>query len=396
MDSKNTHDNSAGPSDGIDGKHRILMFFPGKIESLPPLLTSSVAMKIHGAEVRVVAFSSSDSTLQYLKNQNIEVILVRNEHPCSLVQKAFMWLESFWVLYKQKRSFKPTCLWFHLGHVFIIQAFIPFLKTGVSIAVQVHELVSYSRFLFMLANRLIRKAEIVILSEKNRAFIIKEFSRSRARFIIIPNRPLEDAIPAEGSKSATRQIFQSHGGSDQCREFLIYQGIFTDDRCLVEIVSAFHSFQRDDVGLILMGGTLESGFVNNLRKICHSDKRVVIIGHIPPPDHLSITKGCYAGIALYAPTRLNQIYCAPNKIYEFAACGIGMILPDFPGMAEIAYKHHIAVLCNPLDPGSILQAMETILSCEIDKSKTSDFLKSDIDPKIAYHEVYKFLDSVVE
>lgn len=372
------------------------MFFPGRIENLPPLITSAVALVNNRVDVRICAFSSSDSTAGYLKSKNVQVVLIRDKHPGTFFRKCVMWVESFWKLYKEKRKFQPDCLWLHLGHVCAIQAFAPFIRRGVLIVVHLHELVTYNKLLFMLTNYLTRKADIAILPERNRAYIIKEFSRSKCRFFTIPNRPLAELITIDQSKNKAQQFFRLHGGSDNCNRFLIYQGIFTPERCLSEIITAFSSLEAKDVGLILMGGNKQSNYEEKLRYLAASDNRIVFINHISPPYHLEITRGCHAGIALYAPTRLNNIYCAPNKIYEFAACGIGMVLPDFPGMTEIAYKNQIAVLCNPMEPESIKEAISTILACKIDKSKTAVFLETEIAPEDAYREISDHLYNCVE
>jgi len=95
---------------------------------------------------------------------------------------------------------------------------------------------------------------------------------------------------------------------------------------------------------------------------------------------------------------LNSIYCAPNKIYEYAAIGLGMILPEYPGMASINHEFNLGVLCDPLDPSSIMQAMKDLLSKNPADYKESArrFMSSSTKPMEAYKDVYQKLEELIK
>ena len=78
----------------------------------------------------------------------------------------------------------------------------------------------------------------------------------------------------------------------------------------------------------------------------------------------------YADIALvpYKPgkiegsgfTILNALYCAPNKIYEYAGCNIPMIGTDVLGLREPFEKYNIGVCCKDLKPETIIDAIRYV------------------------------------
>jgi glycosyltransferase involved in cell wall biosynthesis len=149
--------------------------------------------------------------------------------------------------------------------------------------------------------------------------------------------------------------------------------------------------QDGSVGLILLGGGLAGDLTSELKRLAYGDGRVVVLRRMPPPTHLAVTRGCLAGILLYTPLDLNNVYCAPNKIYEYAAAGLGMILPDYPGIAAVGRDYGLGEVCNPEDVQSIRAAMERVLARDEQtyRKAAAHFLQSTPTPETMYREVYE-------
>ena len=162
-------------------------------------------------------------------------------------------------------------------------------------------------------------------------------------------------------------------------------------RCLREVVQAFRGVKNEDVGLILLGGGLAGDLTQELIGLAQMDGRVVVVNRMPPPTHLAVTRGCIAGILLYAPLDLNNVYCAPNKIYEYAAAGLGMILPDYPGVALLGRTYALGELCDPENVQSIRAAMERVLIRDPNdyRRAAARFLQSTPRPEEMYRDVYE-------
>jgi glycosyltransferase involved in cell wall biosynthesis len=164
-----------------------------------------------------------------------------------------------------------------------------------------------------------------------------------------------------------------------------------EGRCLREIVQAFRAIKNNHVGLILLGGGLAGDLTEELRRLASTDRRIVVVNRIPPPAHLAVTRGCTAGILLYSPLDLNNVYCAPNKIYEYAAAGLGMVLPNYPGISHWNRTYGFGELCDPEDTRSIRAAMEMVVGDggECYRRGAKRFLEEAPRPEDLYRGVYE-------
>ena len=87
---------------------------------------------------------------------------------------------------------------------------------------------------------------------------------------------------------------------------------------------------------------------------------VLFIDHVNPPYHLHITSYARIGIVTYNTNSLNNIYCAPNKIWEYGGFGIPMLANDIPGLKDTVEKYG-AGLCLDMDnPTAIIEAVGRI------------------------------------
>ena len=84
-----------------------------------------------------------------------------------------------------------------------------------------------------------------------------------------------------------------------------------------------------------------SGYVENLKKQGYN---VEHIPFTPAPDYLYFTSRAYIGIVNYADNCLNNIYCAPNKIYEYSAFGVPMLANDIPGLRYTVGVSHCSCM----------------------------------------------------
>ncbi|OQX01242.1 MAG: hypothetical protein BWK80_60335 [Desulfobacteraceae bacterium IS3] len=376
---------------------KILMFFQGRIQHLPPLITAAACMADCGAKVRVLAFGSTEASANYLRSHGVELVLLRNKHPETFLGKVILRIEGVLRLIWETQKLSPDCIWYHQSHFLFWYHLLPFIHKNALMIAHSHELDSHIWIRWLFQKALVRRADMVITPEPNRAWILQQFSGSTAPFVVIPNRSSDDMIPVADGTPCTEKVFREHGGATECSRFLIYQGGFMPSRCLKETVLGFKQLLFKDVGLILMGGEPDSQIFKELAEISSDDSRIVLLPYIPPPKHLLVTKGCIGGILLYEPASLNSVYCAPNKIYEYATMGLGMILPEFPGISSLNKEFGLGVVCNPTNPDSIAQAMREMLSETSEKYQNAAkrFLESTSDPEKSYQDIYPKLDKMI-
>ena len=207
----------------------------------------------------------------------------------------------------------------------------------------------------------VNKAKKVVCCEYNRAQIMKGiFSLERLPFVL-PNKMY---LPNETLASSPQ--IDEYLSLMQGKKVILYQGVFHGkERRLEEFCEAVQSLS-DEYLLIAMGKG--SAYYENLKKKYASEK-ILFIPFIKPPYHLLITKMASIGIMSYYPVPttiydvLNPLYCAPNKIFEYARYGVPMISNDIPGLSYIFNQYHCGrVVKDPITPSSIKQAIEDIYS----------------------------------
>jgi glycosyltransferase involved in cell wall biosynthesis len=145
------------------------------------------------------------------------------------------------------------------------------------------------------------------------------------------------------------------------RKIIIYQGVFYNDRdldCFVEAVTKL----KNKYVLYLMGKETDYK-----KRLCVAGGDAVVnIPYIKPPFHLLITKYAYIGLLPYKAAhfahyaKINALYCAPNKLFEYAAYGVPMIGTDMPGLILPFYGHSIGYVCRPLTVSKIIKNIELI------------------------------------
>jgi len=71
--------------------------------------------------------------------------------------------------------------------------------------------------------------------------------------------------------------------------------------------------------------------------------RVTFLGRVTVEELRAITSQCNIGIVAYSPVGWNNLYCAPNKVFEYAQAGIPIIATDQPALQELIEGSGIGV-----------------------------------------------------
>jgi len=369
----------------------ILMIFAGMVENLPPLLTAASSLAAQGERVTIAAAGCSALTKSFLGERGVTVATCNLEDlPASKPGKAFFVARFIRFSRAAIARIEPDVVWYHGRHSMRYAWFCSGARRRLLVA-HAHEMDSPTSIDGRLQQAILRRAGMVIVPEVNRAWMMKMRSRSRAPFVVIPNRLPEYALPDGANTDEARSAFLAAGGSAECRDFVIYQGRMHLDRCVAEALEGFRQLGRADWGFIVMCN--EEDRTVALRSRYREDRRIVFLPRVEPPHHLRITRGCRLGVLLYAPTNLNNVYCAPNKVFEYAYFGLGMIFPDYPGLRSLEREFSLGEVCNPLDPVSIASALSRAMSTprEHYERACARFLRTIPDPLHAYAQLAEIL-----
>ena len=362
----------------------ILFLHLDNIILCPPAINVLENLLDQGHTVKLMSYNADQLDKELLGNNALSTIdLGRRVNPKNQLQK--------YALRYKKRGFIRKYLQKYRKDFDLIWATseITVRECGVLLldckyVMQLMELVNYvplfgnqTLFQFDIA-KYARAAYKVVVPEYNRAHIIKARWELDKLPTILPNKPYRVDLPGEHSKEATKIITML---KNERRKILLYQGGFTPDRRFEEFAEAARLL-GDDYVLYLMG------FENDYCcKILKEYPHVKYLGALKPPEHLLAAQYAYIGILTYIPVKvafyseMNALYCAPNKIYEYALCDLPMIGTDVPGISRIFDKFHIGMYCKELTAVSIAETVKKIEAnydaCKLGRKKFYD----DVDLK---------------
>lgn len=204
----------------------------------------------------------------------------------------------------------------------------------------------------------------VVHCEYNRAMITKGLYGLEMPPIVLPNKPYEfDNVNIEMTQDVSKLI-QSVSDRIQGKKVILYQGIFdSKERRLEEFCLAMNQLSEDYLFLAMGKGDADYDAL----KSRFSSDRIIFIPFIKPPFHMEVTRLATLGVLSYFPVSenyadvINPIYCAPNKIFEYAKYGIPMISNDIPGLHYIYKEFRCGEAVEyPMAPESIAKTIEKI------------------------------------
>lgn len=222
--------------------------------------------------------------------------------------------------------------------------------------------------------KLVHNAVGIIHCEYNRAQIFKGMMGLERIPFILPNKPyVKDGALGCDIPKAIHETINSLYDRVQGKKVILYQGIFDSKERKLEDFCEAVNLLSDEYVFIAMGRGDKSYEI--LKEKYESDK-ILFIPFIIPPYHLLITEKAYIGVLSYSPISktyygvINPLYCAPNKIFEYARFGKPMISNDIPGLRNIYDAFNCgAAIKDPVSPLNIVDAINQVSKNYQEKSK---------------------------
>jgi glycosyltransferase involved in cell wall biosynthesis len=240
-------------------------------------------------------------------------------------------------------------------------------RLGVPLVYDAHELyterstiVSWrKRVLERIERRMLRVADLVLSASPERADImLSKYGVDRAILPILNIPPAASWVdgPSDAALAARAGIPQ--------RRLLIYQGGIDPRRGLEAILEAVPSLPHD-VGLVLLGNDPSNERLKRLVSTAVASGRVYRWPAVEPAEIPAWVAAADAGIVTYMPDSLNNTYCAPNKLYDYAAAGVAILGADLPPVRDALTATGTGILFTPGDPGSFISAVEELFAADV-------------------------------
>ncbi len=202
--------------------------------------------------------------------------------------------------------------------------------------------------------RVIHTAEAVFMPEYCRTLLYKVWYRLEKTPVPLPNKPY--MLLEETKSNEILQRYEEQLAGIKGKHVILYQGGIKRIRLLDRVARAIKEL-GDNYHLLVVGAEQEQGVIAELKAIT---TEVTHIDFIPAPDYLAFCSIAHIGYVVYQPNSLNNIFCAPNKIFEYAAFGLPVIGNDIPGLKFPIEQNKAGVIVSPDDIESIAEGIRQI------------------------------------
>lgn len=189
--------------------------------------------------------------------------------------------------------------------------------------------------------RLVRKVHHMICVSNAAADYFKEKYRI-SRPSVITNCPMKSSLPL---KEKAKDAFE-----------VVYQGLMVAGRGYEEFVQAA-KLLPDDVRLVLRGyGTLEPKLRELISKE-NLENKVRFVEPVEVSELISAASSSHVGIVVTRPVNLNFRLSISNKVFEYAAAGLPVILSDVPEHRYLNEKYHFGLILDEVSPKCIAEGI---------------------------------------
>ena len=199
---------------------------------------------------------------------------------------------------------------------------------GAKIIYDAHELIIDSDyheskrnwFYAQLEKRAIKKYDLVISANDERATqLINFYNLNQVQVVSIKNIPGKSVH--EGTVSFLK-LKKSFPFLNKNKKYIIYQGVVTPARDLENILDPLSQLKEYD---ILIVGDGPKKYYDSLVSKYENNTNIHFVGKVNLHILYSLVKISFCGIISYSMQNLNNKYCAPNKLYEYAQFNLKML-----------------------------------------------------------------------
>jgi glycosyltransferase involved in cell wall biosynthesis len=141
---------------------------------------------------------------------------------------------------------------------------------------------------------------------------------------------------------------------------VLHQGAVAPDRGCETLVRA--TAELDGAHLLFLGA--EGPYANRLRRLALDlglDDRVHFRPPVPLESLLSYTAQANVGVSLLEGTCENHRLALPNKVFEYMAAGVPVVVSALPELERFLSEHPIGCAVDPGNPSAVSQALNDVV-----------------------------------
>jgi glycosyltransferase involved in cell wall biosynthesis len=324
---------------------QIIFVCRGHLEALPPVLYAALTCSQLRTAVTIITSRAAHNVRDLLGASGISLVELEPhfEPPRSRPQKLASWIR-FRTRARRALARLPNnaTLWIASADTALALGPPPSRR----FILQLHELHDRNALYKLGLNRWLPAAYRVIVPEDTRADLYQMWYRLPVRPIVIPNRP--------GIANGYSPPAQSPYTFTDADRIVLYQGHLWPERDVSPIAQAIHHL-GPPWRFAVMGRTTPY-----LELLQSKWPDVLHVPYITPPNHLAVTQQAHIGVIVYAPDSLNHLFCAPNKVWEYAAFGVPMICNTLPALRGLVHRHNAGLCVDFADLPALQKALMTL------------------------------------
>jgi glycosyltransferase involved in cell wall biosynthesis len=171
---------------------------------------------------------------------------------------------------------------------------------------------------------------------------------------------VQNAERADGPAPPKGRLFHAAFGLDAAAMVVLFQGGILAGRNLEALVDAMALVRTPALHLVFLGDGALAKELSHRAEAAGVRGRVHFHPAVTQGDLLRHTASADLGIIPYQATCLNNLYCTPNKLFEFIAAAVPVLATDLPELRRLIADNHIGLLMDTSSPQAIAQAIDAV------------------------------------
>ncbi|HRK65977.1 MAG TPA: glycosyltransferase [Hyphomonas sp.] len=249
---------------------------------------------------------------------------------------------TFWIfMLKRANSARPQLIiaedFFTCLPAFLIARYhrVPMIYDAHELLVpQKGEKITWRMWAWLCMDRFVaRRADCVVAANPERAAVMQDRYRLPRKPLYLRNIPAGiDAPPLSRENTLARYPWFRKEMSNE--RIILYQGYLSEERNLDRFIRVICELPLE-WRLVLVGDGPALGGLIKLADQLGVSNRVVSLGRVPATDLASIAQLADVGIVTYPFSGLNNMLCAPTKLYEYLLSGTPIISTSQPNVRKL-------------------------------------------------------------
>jgi glycosyltransferase involved in cell wall biosynthesis len=169
---------------------------------------------------------------------------------------------------------------------------------------------------------------------------------------------VQNAERTEGPPPGKGNLFHQAFGLDANALIVLFQGGLLAGRNLETLVDAMARVTSPQVHLVFLGDGALARTLSRRARARRTGRRIHFHPAVAQSELLRYTASADLGVIPYRATCLNNLYCTPNKLFEYIAAAVPMLATDLPEMRHLIAGNDIGLMIDTGSPEALAGAID--------------------------------------